>query len=44
MQFDDLKQALTSGPVLATLDPDANFILWTDASDTAIGVVLAQRH
>jgi len=44
MQFDDLKQALTSAPVLATLDPDANFILRTDTSDTAIGGVLAQRQ
>jgi len=44
MQFEDLKQALTSALVLATLDPDANFILRTDASDTAIGGVLAQRQ
>jgi hypothetical protein len=43
-QFEDLKQALTSAPVLATLDPDADFILRTDASDTAIGGVLAQRQ
>jgi len=43
-QFDDLKCALTSAPVLATLDPDADFILRTDASDTAIGGVLAQRQ
>ena len=41
VQFKDLKQALTSAPVLATLDPDADFILRTDASDTAIGGVLA---
>jgi transposase InsO family protein len=43
-QFDDLKKALTSAPVLATMDPDADFILRTDASDTAIGGVLAQRQ
>jgi transposase InsO family protein len=43
-QLDDLKQALTSAPVLATLDPDADFILRTDASDVAIGGVLAQRQ
>jgi transposase InsO family protein len=43
-QFEDLKQALTSAPVLATLDPDTDFILRTDASDTAIGGVLAQKQ
>jgi hypothetical protein len=43
-QFEDVKQALTSAPVLATLDPDTDFILRTDASDTAIGGVLAQRQ
>jgi len=31
-------------PVLATLDPEADFILRTDASDTAIGGVLAQKQ
>jgi hypothetical protein len=44
MQFDDLKRALSTAPVLATLDPDADFILRTDASDTAIGAVLAQKQ
>jgi len=43
-QFEDLKRALISAPVLATLDPDADFILRTDASDTAIGGVLAQKQ
>ena len=43
-QFEDLKKALTSAPVLATLDPEADFILQTDASDTAIGGVLAQKQ
>ena len=43
-QFEDLKKALTSTPVLATLDADADFILRTDVSDTAIGGVLAQRQ
>jgi len=32
-----------SALVLATLNPDANFILRTDVSDTAIGGVLAQK-
>ena len=43
-QFEDLKQALTSAPVLATLDPDGDFILRTDASDTVLGGVLAQKQ
>ena len=43
-QFRDLKQALTSAPVLATLDLESDFILRTDASDTAIGGVLAQKQ
>jgi hypothetical protein len=43
-QFEDLKQALTTAPVLATLDPDGDFILRTDASDTALGGVLAQKQ
>jgi len=43
-QFKDLKEALISSLVLATLDPDADFILHTAASDTAIGGVLAQKQ
>ena len=43
-QFEGLKKALTSVPVLATLDPEAGFIIQTDASDMAIGGVLAQRQ
>jgi len=43
-QFKDLKEALIPSPVLATLDPDADFILRMDASDTAIGGVLAQKQ
>jgi len=42
-QFQDRK-ALTSTPVLATLDPEAGFILPMDTSDTAIGEVLAQKQ
>jgi len=43
-QFKDLKEALISSLVLATLDPDTDFILRTDASDTAIGGILAQKQ
>jgi len=43
-QFKDLKEALISSPVLATLNPDADFMLRTDASDTAIGGVLVQKQ
>jgi len=43
-QFEDLKKALTSTLVLATLDPEADFILRTDASDTAIVGVLTQKQ
>jgi len=43
-QFEELKKALTSAPVLVTLDPEANFILRTDASDTPTGGVLAQKQ
>jgi len=43
-QFKDLKEALISSPVLATLDPDTHFILRTDVSDTAIGGILAQKQ
>jgi len=39
-QFEDLKKALISTLVLATLDPEANFILRTDTLDTTIGGVL----
>jgi len=43
-QFKDLKEALISSLVFATLDSDADFILHTDASDMAIGGVLAQKQ
>jgi len=43
-QFGDLKQALISAPALATLDPEDDLILRTNALDTAIGGVLAQKQ
>ena len=41
--FQTLKQALTSAPVLAFPDFAKQFILYTDASNRAIGYVLGQR-
>jgi hypothetical protein len=43
-QFEAIKRALSTAPVLATMDPAAEFIMRTDASDYAIGAVLAQRQ
>jgi len=43
-QFGGLKQALISAPILATLDPKGDFILRTNASDMAIGGVLAEKQ
>ena len=40
--FDTLKQALVSSPILAYPDPNAEFILDTDASNFGIGSVLSQ--
>jgi hypothetical protein len=44
LQFKNLKRALSTAPVIATLDPIQEFILRTDASDVALGAVLAQRQ
>ncbi|KAL2943047.1 Transposon Tf2-9 polyprotein [Bienertia sinuspersici] len=41
--FDDLKQAVTEGPVLALPDYSKTFELHTDVSDFAIGGVLMQE-
>ena len=43
-QFKNLKEALISSPVLATLNSDADFILRTDVSDMAIGGILSQKQ
>ena len=39
-----LKEALLNPPILAFTDPNKRFILYTDASDKAIGAVLKQEY
>jgi hypothetical protein len=43
-EFDNIRTSLVSAPVLALRDPEGNYILRTDASDVAIGDVLAQKQ
>lgn len=42
--FDELKKRLTSAPILGLPEDEEEFVLDTDASDTAIGAVLSQRQ
>ena len=42
--FDELKDALTSAPILAYPNPGLPFILDTDASNYAVGAALSQVH
>ena len=41
--FQNLKEILTTAPILAFPDFDRQFIVYTDASHTAIGYILGQR-
>ena len=42
--FDALKLALTSAPVLKVYDPELPVQIKSDASVTAVGAVLEQKH
>jgi len=42
-QFDKLKRAVSSAPVLITADPHGEFVVTTDASGYALGAVLQQE-
>ena len=41
--FNELKQRLTSAPILVIFDPEKESIVETDASDKAIGATLTQK-
>jgi len=43
-EFQELKQAVTSAPILVTPCDDGRYVLNTDASDTALGGVLQQKQ
>lgn len=42
-EFRELKHRFTSAPILTQLDPELQFVLEVDASDTGVGAVLSQR-
>ena len=42
--FEELKHACSKEPVLCTSDWNKPFIMETDASGYALGVVIAQEH
>ena len=42
--FDELKTRLTQAPILAHPDPSKEYVLYTDASGTCVGAILAQKE
>ena len=42
--FLHLKEAIIQAPILHYLDPDKQYIIYTDASDDACGTQLSQEH
>jgi len=44
LAFETLRQKVCEAPVLATMSPGRPFLLYTDASGTAVGCCLAQRN
>ena len=42
--FEELKTKLTEAPVLKMADPDRDYIVTCDGSDTAVGAVLSQVY
>ncbi|XP_053319615.1 uncharacterized protein LOC128491323 [Spea bombifrons] len=42
--FELLKQKFTTAPILVLPDPEKPYFLEVDASETAVGAVLSQRH
>jgi len=42
--FEELKQRLTSGPILALPENEGTYVLDTDASDFGLGAVLSQQQ
>ncbi len=42
--FDELKTRFTSAPILRHPDPERQFIMEVDTSNTGVGAILSQRH
>ncbi len=42
--FEELKTRFTSAPILRHPDPEREFIVEVDASNTGVGAILSQRH
>ncbi len=42
--FEELKTRFTSAPILRHPDPEREFIVEVDATNTGVGAILSQRH